>query len=119
LTLNLVAEEYSRLKYVHVVDALPRNLAGLARDCDAVTLEWNALQDGAGDEGDGYHVGYHEFAHVLDASDGAFDGVPPLLLDPSLRETWKAVLRSELERLRAAVALGIPTVLDAAATKAR
>jgi MtfA peptidase len=121
LTLNMVAEEYSRLQYVHVVDSHHDDdgdrLLGSASANSSVTLEWRALVDGARDERDGENVGYHEFAHVLDASDGVSDGVPPLLLDPTQRRHWQRVVGDELEKLRGAVELGIPTVLDAGATK--
>lgn len=62
--------------------------------------------------GDGTNVGYHEFAHVLDASDGISDGIPPLLLSPELKRTWTRVIASELATLRAAMAKGTPTLLD-------
>ena len=103
LTLNLVAEEYSKLQYVHVVDSHHNDdgepLLGSASDNSSVTLEWSALVDGARDDGDGENVGYHEFAHVLDASDGVSDGVPPLLLDPTQRGKWQRVLAAELEQV--------------------
>jgi Mlc titration factor MtfA (ptsG expression regulator) len=86
MTLGLVHEELRRLDVINVVDTLEST--------------------------DGRNVVYHEIAHVLDAADGISDGIPPLLLHPADHERWRVVMARELDRLRAAVALGIPTALD-------
>jgi MtfA peptidase len=122
LALNLLGEEYRRLEWVNVVPTTFEMHTddlwfGFAHGCHSVWLALDALEHGLADPGDGKNVGYHEFAHVLDASDGIFDGVPPLLLAPELRRRWIAVLASELARLRAAVAASIPTVLPQAAAE--
>lgn len=43
-----------------------------------VVLSWDAVQSGAANPGDGHDVVLHEFAHQLDAEDGAMDGTPEL-----------------------------------------
>ncbi len=48
---------------------------------------------------DGYHVGIHEFAHLLDVSQTHFEGIPAGLDEASAR-AWVAVAEKEMERLR-------------------
>ena len=48
---------------------------------------------------DAYHVGMHEFAHLLDVDQTHFDGIPVGLHGERARE-WVAVAESEMERLR-------------------
>ena len=48
---------------------------------------------------EGHHVGFHEFAHLLDLHRGSFDGVPSYL-GTRATETWLALLAREQERLR-------------------
>jgi Mlc titration factor MtfA (ptsG expression regulator) len=121
LSMNLDGEEYRRLRTVYVLSKVTgtdgEDLQGFASECFSVTLCLDSLERGLADDGDGENVGYHEFAHVLDASDGISDGIPPLLLHPELRAAWELVLPDELARLRAAVDAEIPTVLLRGATK--
>ena len=49
---------------------------------------------------DQQNVGIHEFAHLLDKSDGAVDGVPNLGLSPSLVTPWLKLMHHEMERIR-------------------
>jgi Mlc titration factor MtfA (ptsG expression regulator) len=49
---------------------------------------------------DAYHVGIHEFAHLLDVDQTHFDGIPVGLSGERARE-WVAVAEREMERLRA------------------
>jgi Mlc titration factor MtfA (ptsG expression regulator) len=44
----------------------------------AVVLSWDAVSAGSANPGDGHDVVLHEFAHQLDAEDGAMDGTPEL-----------------------------------------
>ena len=67
----------------------------------AVHLSWHHVLTGIQNEGDGENVGYHEFAHVLDAADGHSDGVPVMLGCPSLYRRWVRVLSGELAGVRA------------------
>jgi Mlc titration factor MtfA (ptsG expression regulator) len=48
---------------------------------------------------DGYHVGIHEFAHLLDVDQTHFDGIPVGLHGERARE-WVAAAEKEMERLR-------------------
>lgn len=43
-----------------------------------VVLSWDAVAAGSADPSDGHDVVLHEFAHQLDAEDGAMDGTPEL-----------------------------------------
>lgn len=45
------------------------------------------------------NVGIHEFAHLLDAADGAYDGVPQLFLDNAYIGPWMEVMYKEMERI--------------------
>ena len=47
------------------------------------------------------NVGIHEFAHLLDKSDGAVDGVPNLGLPSSLITPWLKLVHKEMEKIRA------------------
>lgn len=47
----------------------------------------------------GYHVGFHEFAHLLDLAQTRFDGIPSYLNDDSIRR-WIKIVRKEETRLR-------------------
>lgn len=120
LTLNIPAETYTRLRCVDVYATLfedegdGHRIEGNAR-LHRVSLAFDRLEAGLRG-GSGENVGYHEFAHVLDTSDGLFDGVPPLLVDPSLHRSWTLVLEAELARVRAAVEAGEPTVISRHAT---
>jgi hypothetical protein len=48
---------------------------------------------------DAYHVGIHEFAHLLDVDQTHFDGIPVGLAGARARE-WVRVAEQEMERLR-------------------
>ena len=48
---------------------------------------------------DAYHVGIHEFAHLLDVDQTHFDGIPVGLTGARARE-WVEVREKEMERLR-------------------
>lgn len=47
------------------------------------------------------NVGIHEFAHLLDKSDGAVDGVPSLGLPRSLVTPWLKLMHKEMEQIQA------------------
>ena len=59
---------------------------------------------------DGYNVLFHEFAHQLDAENGAMEGCP--VLPPALRAQWAKVLGFEYDRLVKEDEKGIETFLD-------
>ena len=50
---------------------------------------------------DGKNVGIHEFAHLLDKSDGAVDGVPSVALPWSVVTPWLKLVHKEMENIRA------------------
>jgi Mlc titration factor MtfA (ptsG expression regulator) len=115
LSLNLVAEEYKRLANVDVFrNGIERDTSfadGVAFEASSVWLALDALESGHKDPTDGDNVGYHEFAHVLDASDGMTDGVPPLLLEPRLRTRWVRIMKDELSKFRELHRSGVGALL--------
>jgi Mlc titration factor MtfA (ptsG expression regulator) len=73
--------------------------AGETHPWGTVILSVPALRESFFDPDDGYHVGIHEFAHLLDVDQTHFDGVPVGLSAARSRE-WRAVAEKEMERLR-------------------
>jgi MtfA peptidase len=51
---------------------------GKAHRLGAIALSWNHVKHGLVAANDGHDVALHELAHVLDVSDGDFDGTPEL-----------------------------------------
>lgn len=51
---------------------------GEANGWGVVVLSWDAVTSGIANPRDGHDTALHEFAHVLDFADGAFDGTPVL-----------------------------------------
>jgi len=78
----------------------------------AVVLAWDAVQHGAANPRDGRNVVLHEFAHQLDAEDGAMNGAPDLGRRSSY-SAWAQALGAEYEELLARVATHQPTDIDA------
>jgi Mlc titration factor MtfA (ptsG expression regulator) len=77
----------------------------------AVVLSWDDVRAGAADMADGHNVVLHEFAHQLDAEDGAVSGAP-LLAHSSQYVAWARILGAEYETLRREARLGRATDLD-------
>jgi Mlc titration factor MtfA (ptsG expression regulator) len=75
------------------------DFSGQAHPWGTVILSAPALLRSFSESRDGYHVGFHEFAHLLDLAHMQFDGIPSYLPDESIRE-WEAILKREDERLR-------------------
>ena len=75
-----------------------RPLSGMVVPQGAVILSAPDLIESFAGE-DFYHVGVHEFAHLLDMEGWESDGVPKNL-HPRLRKKWVSVLRNELDRAR-------------------
>lgn len=75
------------------------DLSGQAHQWGTVILSAPALLRSFSESRDGYHLGFHEFAHLLDLAHMRFDGIPSYLPDESIRE-WEAILKREDERLR-------------------
>jgi Mlc titration factor MtfA (ptsG expression regulator) len=78
-----------------------------------VILSVPALLDSFDDPDDGYHVGLHEFAHLLDVDQTHFDGVPRGL-DPARAREWVDLVDREMDRLRRG-----KSVLDPYASESR
>lgn len=107
LVLHLDLSYYDRLRelVVYPYDFVnPRNAdaihLGEAHRFGTVVLSWPAVLRGLADPDDGHDTAVHEFAHVLDLRDGAFDGAPPLRAREDYR-CWAQVLRAHFERLQA------------------
>ena len=74
-------------------------IVGLAGPNSApVSLSWDAALNGSRAPDQGRNVVIHEFAHKIDMSDGATDGVPPLR-GPLLGQ-WDAMLSDEYEHTK-------------------
>lgn len=50
--------------------------------------------------GDKRNVGIHEFAHLLDKSDGSIDGLPAVGLDQASAGPWIELVRRKMEEMR-------------------
>jgi hypothetical protein len=72
---------------------------GEAHPWGTVILSVPALLESFEVPDDAYHVGIHEFAHLLDVDQTHFDGIPVGLRGGRARE-WVAVAEREMERLR-------------------
>jgi MtfA peptidase len=77
----------------------------------AVVVSWDAALRGALSANEGRSVVLHEFAHLLDAEAGGFDGAPLLPLR-SMYERWTRVMRDEYAALRARTTADEATDLD-------
>jgi Mlc titration factor MtfA (ptsG expression regulator) len=73
--------------------------AGETHPWGTVILSVPALFESFDYPDDAFHVGLHEFAHLLDVNQTHFDGIPVGLDEAHSRE-WLAVAEHEMERLR-------------------
>ena len=89
-----------------------RALAGESWARGQVILAWDEVLAGAANARDGRNVVLHEFAHQLDQVKGHANGAPPLP-DAESYARWSAVLQQAFDALRAQLARGEPTLLDA------
>lgn len=76
-----------------------QELSGQAHPWGTVILSVPSLLESFDDPDDGYHVGIHEFAHLLDVDQTQFDGTPTGL-DGARGAQWPALVEKEMERLR-------------------
>lgn len=76
-----------------------REMAGQAHPWGTIILSVPSLLRSFNVPDDGYHVGLHEFAHLLDVEGTHFDGIPPGL-DSRRAEEWVALQKREIEQLR-------------------
>jgi Mlc titration factor MtfA (ptsG expression regulator) len=77
-----------------------------------VVLSWDAVASGAANSADGKDVVLHEFAHQLDAEDGAMDGTPELD-DFERYSVWSKVAGAEYAKLLDDVERRRKTSIDA------
>jgi Mlc titration factor MtfA (ptsG expression regulator) len=84
-----------------------------------VVLAWDHVRTETHVVGDGQNLVMHEFAHALDAEDGAMDGAPPL--DTRERyQRWALVLGDELDAMSRRLEDGLETdIRPYGATNAR
>jgi MtfA peptidase len=73
--------------------------AGQAHPWGIVIISRPALDRSFAETSHAYHVGFHEFAHLLDLKKTHFDGIPAGLGDDSIRR-WLAIIEDEGRRLR-------------------
>ena len=73
-------------------------LTGQAHPWGVIILSLPALQASFAVGPRWSHVGFHEFAHLLDLSRASFDGVPSYLRDEGVRR-WTGLMAHERERL--------------------
>lgn len=76
-----------------------QELSGQAHPWGTVILSVPSLLESFDDPDDGYHVGIHEFAHLLDVDQTQFDGTPTGL-DKVHGAQWPALVEREMDRLR-------------------
>jgi Mlc titration factor MtfA (ptsG expression regulator) len=109
LILNLDLSYYDRLTeiivypYVYSHREDNRAILGEAQDWGTVVLSWPAVLQGLADPRDGHDTALHEFAHVLDRANGAFDGTPKLKNSEDYRP-WAQIMSRHYLRLRQAAA---------------
>lgn len=71
--------------------------AGEAVHGGTVILSWHGVEATTRDPADGSNVVVHEFAHMLDLEDGAFDGTP-MLDSSSAYRAWARTFANRFER---------------------
>lgn len=76
----------------------PRELAGLADHWGTVVISAPALRHSFEDESDGFHVGLHELAHLLQEP-ASPSGIPRGVRTAEVRQ-WDEIYRRELEAVR-------------------
>jgi MtfA peptidase len=75
-----------------------KELSGQAHAWGTVILSVPSLRESFRHPDDGYHVGLHEFTHLLDMDGGRFDGIPAGF-PPARIPEWLEVVHSEMDRL--------------------
>ena len=75
------------------------DLSGQAHPWGTVILSIPALRESFADPDDAYHVGIHEFAHLLDLDRTQFSGIPPGL-SPARSREWVELRDREMDRMR-------------------
>ncbi len=105
LVVHLDLSYYDRLTEIIVYPGafrLPERtgaVLGEAKHWGTVILSWPSVLGGLNNPRDGHDTAAHEFAHVLDRADGAFDGTPALR-EFSHYRAWAAVMGEHFHGLR-------------------
>ena len=107
LVLHLDVDRYDDLTEIVVYPGAYRHpdaaegsaVLGEAHAWGTVVLAWDAVLHGLRHPRDGHDTAVHEFAHVLDRADGAFDGAPSLHAGEHYRP-WATVMQRSFDRLR-------------------
>jgi Mlc titration factor MtfA (ptsG expression regulator) len=76
-----------------------RELSGQAHGWGTLILSIPSLRHSFEDPDDAYHVGFHEFAHLLDLEQTQFDGIPAGMTE-AMATAWVDLMRKEMARLR-------------------
>jgi hypothetical protein len=76
-----------------------RELSGQAHGWGTVILSVPSLRESFDDPDDAYHVGFHEFAHLLDLEATQFDGIPAGM-PGGVAQEWVRLMDREMPRLR-------------------
>jgi Mlc titration factor MtfA (ptsG expression regulator) len=108
LVLHLDLSYYNRLTEIIVYPSHYRHpdsgddavVYGEAHAWGTVVLSWDAVRHGLSNPRDGHDTATHEFAHVLDRADGAFNGTPELRAGADYRP-WAEVMSHHFDKLRA------------------
>ena len=74
-------------------------LAGQAHPWGTVILSVPSLCESFRDPDDAYHVGFHEFAHLLDLEETRFDGIPADF-DEAQAHRWVEIREREIPRMQ-------------------
>jgi Mlc titration factor MtfA (ptsG expression regulator) len=105
LILNLDMSYYDRLTEIIVYPSAYKHpdetgaVLGEAAPWGTVVLSWSSVLHGLADPRDGHTTALHEFAHVLDRTDGVFDGTPKLRSRADYRP-WVEVMSRHYLALR-------------------
>jgi Mlc titration factor MtfA (ptsG expression regulator) len=65
-----------------------------------MTVSRSALEQGFNNMEDKKNVGIHEFAHIIDQTDGEVDGIPKAYLPPELIKPWTDMMYRVMEKIR-------------------
>ena len=93
------------------IETAPSPELGEAWRDGIVVLAWNSVLAGNASAGDERNVVLHEFAHVRDGEDGAFDGTP-ILDSPEAVRAWVRIFAAEFAREQDAVNQSLEGALD-------
>lgn len=105
LSRNLPIGVYDRLTEVVIYPSHYKHpdkehiILGEAQTWGTLVFSWDAVKSGLANPTDGHDTAVHELAHVLDISDGAFDGTPPIE-DAEAFKAWVRVFSAQFLAFR-------------------